>query len=129
MPETADFPASDLLSADLFLLTLDGLGHLGVDEAEDGPVGVPVVHLPEAAAGNDETVIEVDERGHVIGGAPHAGVDLAAEVVPPAVDILGEGLVLWVLLRSNDSAIYFSLLWPEDADGIYCYCNAHFALG
>ena len=66
------------------MFTFHRLRHLRLYEPEDGPVGVPVVHLTEAATWNHERVRHQDQASLVL---RHLGPDLATQLLPPRVDL------------------------------------------
>ena len=89
--------------------TFNGLGHLRNQKSLNGPVGVPVVHLPEPSSGHHERLLHVDEAVVVlvVGDLP---LDLPAELHPARMDVLSEGPVIFVLSgtkMSNGQTVAF----------------------
>ena len=67
--------------------TFNSLRHLRLYEPQDGPVGVPVVHLPEPAPRHDERALHQDQARLVL---HHVRPDLATELLPAGVDLGAE---------------------------------------
>ena len=75
-----------------YTYTFHGLRHLRLYEPQDGPVGVPVVHLPEPAPRHDERALHQDQARLVL---HHVRPDLATELFPAGVDLGPEPPIVW----------------------------------
>lgn len=75
---------------------LNGVVHLGEQQALDDPVRVPVVELAESAAGHDHRMRHVDDRVELLVN-PHVVPHLPAQQLPNVIEIGAEFPQLVVL--------------------------------